>query len=84
MLPNLSKKLLCRHWANPLKRCLATNIPTEHDVVIVGGGLMGCSTAYHLISHDPSLRVCIVERDTSVSYITTDSKIDSQVQTLSI
>ena len=78
MLINLSKKLLCRHWANPLKRCLAT-IPTEHDVVIVGGGLMGCSTAYHLISHDPSLRVCIVERDTSVSYITTDSKIDSNI-----
>ena len=79
MLPNFSKKLLCRHWANPLKRCLATNIPTEHDVVIVGGGLMGCSTAYHLISHDPSLRVCIVERDPSVS-----SNIDSLVQTLSV
>ena len=71
MLRYLSK----RHWATPLKRCLATNIATEHDVVIVGGGLMGCSTAYHLISHDPSLRVCIVERDPSVSCNITTVKL---------
>ena len=63
-----SRPALCRHWAATLNRCLATSIPTDHDVVIIGGGLMGCSTAYHVISHDPSLRVCIVEKDPSVSF----------------
>ena len=59
--------MFCKQWTTALRRCLTTNVPTDHDVVIVGGGLMGCSTAYHLISHDPSLRVCIVEKDPSVS-----------------
>jgi glycine/D-amino acid oxidase-like deaminating enzyme len=34
-----------------------------HDVVIVGGGAMGSSTAYHLLKHDPTLSVVVVERD---------------------
>jgi glycine/D-amino acid oxidase-like deaminating enzyme len=34
-----------------------------HDVVIVGGGAMGSSTAYHLMQHDPTLSVVVVERD---------------------
>jgi len=33
------------------------------DVAIVGGGFSGLWTAYYLLQHDPSLRVCIVERD---------------------
>lgn len=37
--------------------------PTSYDVVIIGGALFGGSTAYHLLSRDPSLRVCVVERD---------------------
>jgi len=41
----------------------------DYDVIIAGGGLMGCSTAYHLMSHDPSLRVCIVEKDPTVSIL---------------
>ena len=27
---------------------MATNLPTQARVVIIGGGIMGCSTAYHL------------------------------------
>ncbi|MBL0899143.1 MAG: FAD-dependent oxidoreductase, partial [Reyranella sp.] len=39
---------------------------TEADVVIVGGGVMGSSIAYHLRS-DPNFtgRVVVVERDPS-------------------
>jgi glycine/D-amino acid oxidase-like deaminating enzyme len=37
------------------------------DVVIVGGGIMGCATAYHLMAQDDSLRVAVVERDTTYS-----------------
>ncbi len=33
------------------------------DVAIVGGGYSGLWTAYYLLQNDPSIRVCIVERD---------------------
>jgi glycine/D-amino acid oxidase-like deaminating enzyme len=35
----------------------------DPDVIIVGGGVMGSSTAYHLRLADPSLSVVVVERD---------------------
>ncbi len=35
----------------------------SYDVVIIGGALMGGSTAFHLLSRSPGLRVCVVERD---------------------
>jgi FAD-dependent oxidoreductase domain-containing protein 1 len=34
-----------------------------HDVIIIGGGLHGCSTAYHLLRREPSLRVAVIEKD---------------------
>jgi glycine/D-amino acid oxidase-like deaminating enzyme len=34
-----------------------------YDVIIVGGGIMGSSTAYYLMKSDPSLRVAVIERD---------------------
>ena len=36
---------------------------TTYDVVITGGGIMGSSTAYHLLRHEPRLKVAVVERD---------------------
>ena len=33
------------------------------DVLIVGGGAMGSSTAYHLLAADPSLSVQVIEKD---------------------
>jgi FAD-dependent oxidoreductase domain-containing protein 1 len=33
------------------------------DVIIIGGGVIGCSVAYHLVTQDPGLRVLVVERD---------------------
>ncbi len=35
----------------------------RYDVVIIGGGVMGCATAYALLAMDPGLSVAIVERD---------------------
>jgi FAD-dependent oxidoreductase domain-containing protein 1 len=37
----------------------------SHDVVIVGGAVMGAATAYYLKDLEPSVRVAVVERDPS-------------------
>jgi flavin-dependent dehydrogenase len=37
----------------------------EYDVVIAGGGVMGCSVAYHLASAS-NLSVAVVEKDPAV------------------
>ncbi len=34
-----------------------------YDIIIVGGGIMGSSTAFHLMKSDPSLRLAVIERD---------------------
>jgi FAD-dependent oxidoreductase domain-containing protein 1 len=34
-----------------------------YDVVVVGGGIMGSSTAYNLMKREPRLNVAVVERD---------------------
>ena len=38
-------------------------LKSSYDVIIVGGGIMGCSTAYYLVKTDPKLKVVVVERD---------------------
>ncbi len=43
----------------------------NYDVVIVGGGAMGSSTAYHLLATDPSLSVAVVERDSQYAKAST-------------
>ena len=36
---------------------------TRYDVIMAGGGLMGCATAYYLLQADPTMKVAIVEMD---------------------
>ena len=40
----------------------------SYDLVIVGGALMGGSTAYHLLTRAPGLKVCVVERDPTYEF----------------
>ena len=40
-------------------------------MVIVGGAVMGSATAYHLARLDPSLRVVVIEKDSSYRYSST-------------
>eukprot|EP01135_Chromosphaera_perkinsii_P005294 Nk52_evm2s335 gene=Nk52_evmTU2s335 len=47
------------------------------DVAIIGGGIMGCSTAYFLKKADPSLKVCVVERDSSYEQCSTALSVGS-------
>jgi FAD-dependent oxidoreductase domain-containing protein 1 len=51
--------------ATRLRRALST---ATHDVVIAGDGVVGASAAYHLALEDPSLRVCVVERDPTFAH----------------
>ncbi len=39
-----------------------------YDVAIIGGALTGCSTAYHLLTRDPSLKVAVIEKDPSYAF----------------
>ena len=35
----------------------------SYDAVIIGGGIMGCSTAYHLLKADGDQKIVVVEKD---------------------
>lgn len=35
----------------------------SYDVIMVGGGIMGCATAYYLLKYDPKIKVALVEKD---------------------
>ena len=37
----------------------------NYDVVIIGGGVMGCATAYYLLKEDSHLKMAILEMDAS-------------------
>ena len=43
------------------------DIPKQSDVVIIGGGAMGMSTAFWLRRTDPSISVTVIERDPTYS-----------------
>ena len=54
---------------------------THFDVIIVGGGIMGSSTAYYLTRNDPQLQVAVIERDLTYSRAsTTLSMVNARIQ----
>ncbi len=42
-----------------------------YDAIMVGGGIMGCATAYYLMKKDPSLKVAIIEKDPTYEFNST-------------
>lgn len=47
------------------------NDTTKFDVIMAGGGVMGCATAYYLMQADPKMKVAIVEMDPEYTYNST-------------
>jgi len=51
------------------------------DVIIIGGGIMGSSTAYHLMMADPSLKVVVIEKDLGYERASTAlSMVNARIQ----
>ena len=44
------------------------NETTQFDVIMAGGGVMGCATAYYLLLEAPTLKVAIVEMEPSYEH----------------
>jgi glycine/D-amino acid oxidase-like deaminating enzyme len=42
-----------------------------YDIILIGGGIMGASTAYHLLSFDPHVKLAVVEKDPSYTCAST-------------
>ncbi|MBW1979957.1 MAG: FAD-binding oxidoreductase [Deltaproteobacteria bacterium] len=45
--------------------------PEAFDIVIVGGGIMGCAVAFSLLSMDDTLQVAVIEKDLTYSRAST-------------
>ena len=62
--------MLIKHYTKELLKKCALQLhcrATHYDVLIIGGGVMGSSTAYFLKSKEPSLSIGVIERDSTVS-----------------
>lgn len=46
------------------------NQPT-YDIILAGGGVMSCATAYSLLRADARLKICIVEKDPTYAFSST-------------
>ena len=47
------------------------NEAEKFDVIMAGGGVMGCATAYYLLQADPTMKVAVVEMDPEYTYNST-------------
>jgi FAD-dependent oxidoreductase domain-containing protein 1 len=58
----------------PLSNAVAANespIPSNFDVAILGGGILGSATAYFLLQELPTLSLCVIEPDPTYEFAST-------------
>ena len=41
---------------------------TQYDVIVIGGGIVGLSTAYKLNLHHPELKILVLEKENAVAF----------------
>lgn len=56
-------KRLCSRFSSS---AMVQKAKDGYDVIIAGGGVMGCSSAYFLAQRMPPSSICVVERDPTV------------------
>jgi FAD-dependent oxidoreductase domain-containing protein 1 len=45
--------------------------PSKCDIAIIGGGILGSSTAYFLLKESPALSLCVIEPDPTYEFAST-------------
>ena len=46
-------------------------IRPKFDIVVIGGGILGCATAYFLLRESPTLSLCVIEPDPTYEFAST-------------
>lgn len=65
-------------------RSLSTGIGGEFDVVIVGGGVMGMSSAFQLSKRMDPTRICVIEQDSTYKRASSPLSVGSIRQQFSV
>ncbi|XP_012221153.1 L-2-hydroxyglutarate dehydrogenase, mitochondrial isoform X1 [Linepithema humile] len=68
MMMFLTKRIMPQlHYLHRCKSTLSADQCSVYDLVIVGGGIVGCATAREMIMKHPNLKMAIVEKENALA-----------------
>lgn len=82
--PTLSRTLLIiSETADPSQRAISSNIDKSkvskyNDIIVIGGGIAGLSTARYLLQDDKRLQVTIIDKNDALPYPSPSTTYDKQ------